>query len=109
MVGAVLTGGASRRMGRTKALIEIDGVPMAGQVAAALRDVGCSSVVAYGGDPVELEPLGLPVLPDQYPGSGPLGGVLGVLELFASAEVGRGGVFVVVCDSQRWPALTWPA
>lgn len=98
MVGAVLTGGASRRMGRTKALIEVDGVPMAGRVADALALAGCRSVIAYGGDPVELEALGLPVLPDRYPGSGPLGGVLGVLELFAESDLHIDGVFVVACD-----------
>jgi molybdopterin-guanine dinucleotide biosynthesis protein A len=90
-------------MGRTKALIDIDGVPMAGRVAGALRDAGCASVVAYGGDPVELEPLGIPVLPDRYPGSGPLGGVLGALEVFAATDLTIGGVFVVACDL---PALT---
>ena len=98
MVGAVLTGGASRRMGRTKALIELDGVPMARRVADALALAGCGSVIAYGGDPVELESLGLPVLPDRYPGSGPLGGVLGVLELFAESDLHVDGVFVVACD-----------
>ncbi len=98
MVGAVLTGGASRRMGRTKALIEVDGIPMATRVAAALRDAGCVSVVAYGGDPVELETLDIPVLPDRHPGSGPLGGVLGVLELFAESELTVAGVVVVACD-----------
>jgi molybdopterin-guanine dinucleotide biosynthesis protein A len=85
-------------MGRTKALIEIDGVPMAGRVAAALRGAGCISVVAYGGTPVELASLDLPVLADRYPGTGPLGGVLGVLELFAASDLEIGGVFVTACD-----------
>ena len=98
MVGAVLTGGASRRMGRTKALIELDGVPMARRVANALALAGCGSVIASGGDPVELEPLGMPVLPDRYPGSGPLGGVLGALELFSESDLHIDGVFVVACD-----------
>ncbi len=93
-------------MGTTKALIEIDGVPMAARVAAALRAVGCSSVIAYGGDPDELAPLGLPVLADRYPGSGPLGGVLGVLELFEVHEPRPAGVFIVACDL---PALTGDA
>jgi molybdopterin-guanine dinucleotide biosynthesis protein A len=92
-------------MGRNKALIGIDGVPMAARVAGALRDAGCASVVAYGGDPVELGVLGLPVVSDRYPGSGPLGGVLGALELFAGADVSIAGVFVVACDL---PALTGP-
>jgi molybdopterin-guanine dinucleotide biosynthesis protein A len=98
MVGAVLTGGASRRMGRTKALIELDGVPMARRVADALTLAGCGSVIAYGGDPVELEPLGMPVLADRHPGSGPLGGVLGALELFVESDLHIDGVFVVACD-----------
>ena len=34
--GAVLTGGKSRRMGRDKALVEVDGEPMALRVAHAL-------------------------------------------------------------------------
>ena len=90
-------------MGRTKALIELDGVPMASRVARALRDAGCASVFAYGGDPDELASLALPVLPDRYPGSGPLGGVLGVLELLAGSDRQVAGVFVVACDL---PALT---
>ena len=90
-------------MGRNKALIEIDGVAMAARVAGALRDAGCVDVVAYGGDPDELAPLCLPVLPDRYPGTGPLGGVLGVLELFESFGDPVAGVFVVACDL---PALT---
>jgi len=85
-------------MGRTKALIELDGVPMARRVADALAAAGCGTVIAYGGDPVELEPLGLPVQGDRYPGSGPLGGVLGVLESFAGPDSAVDGVFVVACD-----------
>lgn len=102
----MLTGGASRRMGTTKALIEIDGVPMAARVAAALSAAGCSDVLAFGGDPDELAPVGLPVHADRYPGSGPLGGVLGVLELFDTRDPRPDGVFIVACDL---PALTGDA
>ncbi len=92
-------------MGRTKALIEIDGIPMGARVAAALDAAGCARVIAYGGDPDELASLGISVVADQYPGAGPLGAVLGVLELLE----GQGGnvleVFVVACDL---PALAGP-
>jgi molybdenum cofactor guanylyltransferase len=90
-------------MRRTKALIEVDGVPMATRVATALRSAGCIDVVAYGGDRDELAPLGLPVLPDRYPGAGPLGAVIGALELLEQQDADGFGMFVVACDL---PALT---
>ncbi|HYN34297.1 MAG TPA: molybdenum cofactor guanylyltransferase [Ilumatobacteraceae bacterium] len=95
LIGVVLTGGASRRMGRTKALIEVHGTPMASLVANALADAGCESVVLFGGDPNELAPLDRPVLPDRYPGEGPLGGILGVLELFGPQAT---DLLIVACD-----------
>ena len=48
--GAVLTGGLSARMGRDKALLRVDGVPMAVRVATALRAGGADPVAAIGGD-----------------------------------------------------------
>ncbi|MCX6542133.1 MAG: molybdenum cofactor guanylyltransferase, partial [Actinobacteria bacterium] len=89
---AVLTGGASRRMGRDKALIQIEGVRMVDRVAAALAAAGCSNVVAVGprklaGDLAHID--------DLYPGEGPLGGVL-----TAMASMGSVGSWlcVVACD-----------
>ena len=43
--GAVLCGGASRRMGTDKAFVEVGGVAMAERVAAALEAAGCAPVV----------------------------------------------------------------
>lgn len=95
LVGAVLTGGASRRMGRTKALVEVDGVAMATRVANALRAVGCVEVVAVGGDPLVLAPLRLDIVADLVAGEGPLSGVIAALERFVDREA---DVFVVACD-----------
>ncbi|HKE74704.1 MAG TPA: NTP transferase domain-containing protein [Acidimicrobiales bacterium] len=94
-VGAVLCGGASRRMGRDKALVSVDGEALAARVAAALRAAGAADVVAVGGDAGALAALGLPVVPDAEPGAGPLTGLVTAL--------GRPGLrgrvaFVAACD-----------
>lgn len=77
--GYVLCGGASRRMGRDKALVPVDGVPMARRVADALVAAGSRRVVAVGGDASALGRLGLATLPDRWPGEGPLGGLVTAL------------------------------
>ena len=91
--GAILCGGQSRRMGRTKALIEIDGRPMATRVATTLRSAGCPNVVLVGGDSGELMTLGLPVVDDRFPGEGPVGGLLTALRHFEGRDV-----MLVPCD-----------
>lgn len=100
----MLTGGRSRRMGTTKAVLEVHGRPMARRVGDALRAVGCDPVVAIGGDPGELAPLGMPVVTDLSPGEGPVGGLITALDA-ASARLRRDGagaddhlVVVVSCD-----------
>ena len=69
ITGAVLCGGASSRMGRDKATMDLRGRPMAQWVVDAMKDAGATTVVALGDRP-DLE---LPVLVDREPGSGPLG------------------------------------
>jgi molybdopterin-guanine dinucleotide biosynthesis protein A len=91
--GAVLAGGRSRRMGRDKALLEVGGRPLAVVVADALRGAGAEPVFAVGGDAPGLGRWGLPVLPDDHPGEGPLGGVLTALRRSAAPVVA-----VLACD-----------
>lgn len=92
-VGAVLTGGGSRRMGRTKALVPYRGEPLAARVAGAMHDGGCDPVVLVGGDVEELAVLNLPMLADRWPGQGPLGGVISALGAGGDADV-----VVAACD-----------
>jgi molybdopterin-guanine dinucleotide biosynthesis protein A len=80
-------------MGRDKALIEVDGVPMACRVAAALRQAGATAVIAVGGDLAALRALGLDARADDHPGEGPLGGILTALRL-----AGEDIVAVAACD-----------
>lgn len=87
-------------MGRDKATLDVDGVPMAARVAAALRAAGCTSVVAIGGDRVGLAALGLDRVDDDHPGEGPLGGILTALRWFRSstADAAATRLVVVSCD-----------
>ncbi len=96
--GAVLTGGASRRMGTDKATLDVGGRSLAGRVADVLEEAGAAPVVAVGGDPVGLTALGLHVVDEPLPGAGPLSGVAGALRS-THAPV----VIVAACDL---PALT---
>ena len=98
-LGAVLCGGASRRMGVDKTLLVVDGVAMARRVADALLLAGCSPVVAVGGDSRELRSLGLEHVDDDFPGEGPLGGIL-------TALAHGGPAAVVACDLPHIEAAT---
>lgn len=91
----VLVGGASRRMGSEKALMDVGGVPAALRVASVLAEV-CgvdrSSVVAVGG-PVEWgSRLGLAHLADDAPGEGPLAAIDTALRRLG------GDCLVAACD-----------
>jgi molybdenum cofactor guanylyltransferase len=80
-------------MGLDKALIEVDGSPMAVRVAAALAAAGATHVVAVGGDLDELTARGLTAIADLHPGEGPLGGILTAL-----AATDEAIVVVLACD-----------
>ena len=85
--GAVLTGGHSSRMGRDKATLPVDGVPMAARVAEALRRAGAEPVLAVGGDEGALQALGLTWVADRHPGEGPLGGILSAFAAVADHDL----------------------
>lgn len=99
--GVVLTGGRSSRMGTDKALVELDGVPMAVRVAAALRDAGCDPVWCQGGDLAALGSLGLDARPDPEPHAGPLSGIEAALRAAAPDDA-----VVAACDLPDLDAAT---
>ena len=78
IAGFVLCGGESRRMGRDKALLEIDGEPLVVRVAEAIRFV--TEPVTLVGPRNLYEKLGFPVIEDEHRGSGPLSGIVAALE-----------------------------
>jgi len=68
--GYVLVGGESRRMGRAKALLELNSVPLALRAAELLRPHVAE--VTLLGSPERFGHLGVRVLTDRSPGRGPL-------------------------------------
>jgi molybdopterin-guanine dinucleotide biosynthesis protein A len=98
--GVILTGGASRRMGRDKAFVEVEGRPMVVAVADALWEGGCHPVECQGGDLDGLFELGLPAVADTTPLAGPVAAIADAL--------GRhvGPVVVAACDLASLDAAT---
>ncbi|MGQ9718073.1 MAG: molybdenum cofactor guanylyltransferase [Anaerolineae bacterium] len=74
VTGVVLAGGASRRMGRNKAFLELGGKPLIAWVLERLAEV-CAERLIVANDHSLYAPLGVPVVPDQFPGVGVLGGL----------------------------------
>lgn len=72
--GFVLAGGRSSRMGRDKALLEIDGVRMLDRALDLMRHVGISPAVVGSFGELSRE-AGVRLIPDDWPGAGPLGGI----------------------------------
>ena len=86
----VLTGGAGRRIGGRKPFVDIGGRRLIEPVLAAVAP--CRSVRLVGGEEMELAEFSGEVLPDRWPGEGPLGGVATALSALGS------DVLVVACD-----------
>jgi molybdenum cofactor guanylyltransferase len=70
----LLAGGLSRRMGRTKALLEVPGGTVISRLSQVCRQVA-DMVVVSANDRQAFESLGLPVILDLHPGSGPMAGI----------------------------------
>lgn len=83
-------------MGTDKALLMLEGEPFVRRVVAALVDAGAAEVVVVGGDGDRMASLGIEVVPDRWPGEGPLGGLLTALD-WSPEDV----VVVAGCD-QPW-------
>ena len=76
--GFVLVGGQSRRMGRDKALLELEGRPLFLRIANLLQPY--VKTVTLLGPPARYSSFGFPVLADQQPGQGPLGALYTALK-----------------------------
>ncbi|RMG26429.1 MAG: molybdenum cofactor guanylyltransferase [Armatimonadetes bacterium] len=94
--GVLLAGGASRRMGRDKALIEVDGVPLVRLLAQRLREV-CARVTILGRHQIE----GCEFLPDRDDFKGPL-------QALARFEPRQPYVFLLACDIPLFDARLVP-
>ena len=77
--GFVLAGGGSTRMGRNKALLPFHGNTLVEHVAGIVAQATGSATLI--GDPVQLGHLGLPVVPDALPASGPASGIYTALSM----------------------------
>lgn len=105
LLGVVLCGGASRRMGRDKALLELAGAPLYVRTAAALAPLVGRVVLASGPQRRVADPR-FDELPDATPAGavggatdgreGPLASLVAALE--AAAREGRPGVLAAPCD-----------
>jgi molybdopterin-guanine dinucleotide biosynthesis protein A len=87
----ILAGGVSSRMKRDKALLEIGGSPLLIRTARLLESVG--GVPSVIGDPAAYASFGMPVIADDLPGAGPLGGIATALRASGAAWN-----LVVACD-----------
>jgi molybdenum cofactor guanylyltransferase len=79
VAGFVLAGGKSSRMGRDKALLEIDGESMIARATRLMQTV-LSAPVVIASTP-GFEALGLRIVADDFPGYGPLGGIATALRV----------------------------
>jgi len=94
LAGVLLAGGLSSRLGRPKYLLEFGGKPLGKILLERLRRI-CPEVLIVANDSAPFVNWGAPVVPDRFPGQGPLAG----LHAGLSAAGGQmRGILAVACD-----------
>lgn len=94
ILGVVLSGGASSRMGADKARLLVDDQPLVARMVDALTPT-CDEVVVSV-DAFKFQDLGLNEIVDPWPGLGPISGLLAGLKV--AADLGFDEVFLTSCD-----------
>jgi molybdopterin-guanine dinucleotide biosynthesis protein A len=91
VAGVLLTGGASRRMGFDKALVEVDGLASAVRLAAVMQEVASPLLEVGPGR------SGLKAIAEEPVGQGPLFAACAALPALEAAGH-RGPVLLLACD-----------
>ncbi len=97
ITGVILCGGASRRMGRDKAELEVGGQGLLDHAIELARDTTARVVLACGAEPRYAD-RGLPLVLDPLPSQGPLAGLLAGLRFAAREEDASEWVLLLACD-----------
>jgi molybdenum cofactor guanylyltransferase len=105
IVGLLLAGGQSRRMGGgDKALHLLGGVSLLERVITRLRPQVGALVLNVNGDPARFADFALPIITDSVPGfAGPLAGVVAGLDWAAAYRPGWEFVVSVATDAPFLP------
>jgi len=99
--GAILAGGAARRMGRDKRLVTLGDRCLLDRVVERFAPQVGHLVLSVERVSLQLAGFGLPQVTDPLPGHrGPLGGLLAALEHFNNPQ---GWLVVVPCDAPFLP------
>ena len=94
--GYVLAGGGSTRFGRDKALAKVGGVEvLARMISFLLATTECPTIV---GSPEKYARRAVPVIADQWPRQGPLGGIITALRNSAVTPEKPTWNLVIGCD-----------
>ena len=96
--GYVLAGGASARFGRDKALVRFGATPLLLQIVQLAQT--CASDVAVIAAAQKYTDLGakLEIIEDQWPGQGPLGGIITALQHTAATDRSVEWNLILSCD-----------
>ena len=105
ILGCVLAGGLSRRMGGfDKAIADFGGRTLAAHVAERLAGQVAATIINANGDTARFKALGLPIVSDTIEGyMGPLAGILAAMRYAQARYPGLSHLVSVATDTPFFP------
>lgn len=102
LMGAILAGGRSQRMGSDKALMLLRGKPLIAHVIERFRPQVRHLIINANGDPSRFAQFGLPVVADHIQGyQGPLAGLH--VAMHEATKIGMSHIATVAADTPFLP------